>query len=326
MQEYRLSIQNVQRKDAKSMKKFALLLGLIFLPLIAHADIGRAQQLFNEQRFGETLEKIDAILSTQATHQQALFLKAMTLERIGRINDAINAYQLLSRKYPTSPEAHNNLAAIYAKQGKYELARDSLLAALKTHASYATAYANLNDIYSRMANNAYSKALAFENKSKPTVLALKTINKLDLPTDLPLAKNPISVAKIKPVAVVKKPESIAAESNETELIIDTVMGWSNAWSAQNSDAYLAYYADRFSPPNGYSRQRWEQDRRIRLRKPAFIRISIQSPKVTLLSKRTARLTFKQGYQSNSFHDAVIKTLLLEKIDGSWQILDEYTAS
>ena len=308
------------------MNKFALLLSLIFLPLIAHADISRAQQLFDEQRFGETLEKIDAILSTQATHQQALFLKAMTLERIGRIDDAINTYQLLSRKYPKSPEVHNNLAALYAKQGKYELARDSLLTALKTHASYATAYANLNDIYSRMANNAYSKALALENKNKPTVLALKTINKLDLPANLPLANNPKSVVKIKPVVVASKPASIAEKSNETELIIDTVMGWSNAWSAQNSDAYLAYYADHFSPPNGYSRQRWEQDRRIRLRKPAFIRISIQAPKVTLLSERTARLTFKQGYQSNSFHDAVIKTLLLEKIDGSWQILDEYTAS
>ena len=310
------------------MKKFALLLGLIFLPLIAHADIGRAQQLFDEQRFGETLEKIDAILSTQATHQQALFLKAMTLERIGRIDDAIITYQLLGRKHPKSPEAYNNLAALYAKQGNYELARDSLLTALKTHASYATAYANLNDIYSRMANNAYSKALALENKNKPTALALKTINKLDLSVktisaNLPLAKNPTSAVKIKPVTVTS---TIAKDSNETELIIDTVMGWSNAWSAQNSDAYLAYYADRFSPPNGYSRQRWEQDRRIRLRKPAFIRISIQAPKVTLLSKRTARLTFQQDYQSNSFHDAVIKTLLLEKIDGSWQILDEYTAS
>ncbi|MCK4742350.1 MAG: tetratricopeptide repeat protein [Sulfuriflexus sp.] len=313
------------------MKKFALLLGLICLPLIAHADIGRAQQLFDEQRFGETLEKIDAILAKQATHQQALFLKAMTLERIGRVDDAIKTYKLLNRKYPKSPEAYNNLAALYAKQGNYELAQDSLLAALKTHASYATAYENLNDIYSRMANNAYSKALALENKNKPTVLALKTINKLDLPAEkitanLPLAKNPVAVVKIKPAAAVTKPVTITKKPNETELIIDTILGWSNAWSAQNSDAYLAYYATRFSPPNGYSRQRWEQDRRIRLRKPAFIRISIQSPKVTLLSERTARLTFKQDYQSNSFHDAVIKTLLLEKIDGSWQILDEYTAS
>lgn len=309
------------------MNKLALLLGLICLPLIAHADISRAQQLFDEQRFGETLEKIDAILATQTSDQQALFLKALTLERIGRIDDAISTYQLLNRKHPKSPETHNNLAALYAKQGNYELARDTLLVALKTHASYATAYKNLNEIYSRMANNAYSKALALKNKPSP--LALTVISKLDLPANkitknLPLAKNPNTVAK--PIVVAAEPTTTAVKPKEVELIIDTIMGWSNAWSAQNSDAYLAYYAEKFNPPNGYSRKRWEQDRRIRLRKPAFIRISIKSPKVTLLSKRTARLTFKQDYQSNSFHDAVIKTLLLEKVNGSWQILDEYTAS
>jgi len=46
----------------------------------------------------------------------------------------------------------------------------------------------------------------------------------------------------------------------------------------------------------------------------------------LLSENSARLTFKQNYQSNRFRDAVIKTLLLKKISGSWQIVEEYTPS
>jgi len=305
------------------MKKFVLTLSLLCLPFTTFADINKAQRQFNEQRFGDTLESIDAILATQARHKQALFLKAMTLQRIGRIDDAVIAYQLLNREYPKSPEPYNNLAVLYAQQGKHKQARDTLLRALNAHPSYATAYKNLNDIYSRMASNAYSKALALNNKKGATQIKLALIDKIEVPASenaenkLPLAKNPVAA---------KVPTVIAEDSDEKELIIDTIMGWSNAWAAQNSDAYLAYYADSFNPPNGFSRLRWENDRRIRLRKPSFIRVSIQSPKVVLLSKNSARLTFKQKYQSNRFRDAVIKTLLLKKISGSWQIVEEYTPS
>jgi len=311
------------------MKKFALTLTLLCLPFTIFADINKAQRQFNEQRFGDTLESIDAILATQAKHQQALFLKAMTLQRIGRIDDAIAAYQVLNREYPQSPEPYNNLAVLYAQQGKHKQARDTLLRALNAHPSYATAYKNLNDIYSRMASNAYSKALALNNKKGAKQIKLALINKIEVPaaenTDnkLPLAKNPVT-AQVS--TAIKVPTAAAQDSAEKELIIDTIMGWSNAWAAQNSDAYLAYYAASFNPPNGFTRLRWENDRRIRLRKPSFIRVSIQSPKVVLLSENSARLTFKQNYQSNRFRDAVIKTLLLKKISGSWQIVEEYTPS
>jgi len=312
------------------MKIHALVASLLCLPLIANADINRAQQLFDEKRFGETLESIDVILATQAVHQQALFLKAMTLQRIGRTDKAIETYQLLNREYPKSPEPYNNLATLYAQQGKHELARDLLLTALNTHPSYATAYKNLGNIYSRMASNAYNKALDLETKKQSPALALSTINKISVPAkSIVKTKAPVikpAVIKTSAAATITKPKTSANKPKEVELIIDTIQGWSNAWSAQNSDAYLAYYAENFNPPNGYSRQRWEKDRRVRLHKPTFIRVSIHSPKVVLTSKLTARLTFKQDYQSDRFHDAVVKTLLLKKIDGSWQILKEYTSS
>jgi len=302
------------------MKTLALAIGLLCLPLIAHADMNRAQQLFDEKRFGETLENLDQVLATSATHQKALFLKALTLQHIGRVDDAVKIYQLLNSKYPESPEPYNNLAALYVQQGKHEQARDVLLTALNTHPSYATIYKNLGNIYSRMANNAYNKALDLDTKNQPAALTLVAINKIEVP------EKPVVTAELPLVKATTTTKIAATQEPEAELIIDTIKGWSNAWSAQNSDAYLAYYADNFTPSNGYSRQRWEQDRRHRLVKPSFIRVSIQSPKVVLISEHTARLTFKQRYQSDRFNDAVTKTLLLKKIDGSWQILKEYSAS
>ena len=302
----------------KTMKILTLVLGLLYLPLMAHADISHARKLFDEQRYAETLESIDKILAASATHQRALFLKALTLQRIGRIDDAIGTYQFINSEYPKSPEAYNNLAALYAQQGNHARARDALLAALNTHTSYATAYKNLGNIYSRMASNAYNKALELEGNKKPAALTLTTINKMATPD-----KTIVVAKKSTPIT---KTTSAKAKPQEVKLIIETIKAWSNAWSAQNSDAYFSYYADSFNPSNGFSRQRWEQDRRIRLQKPTFIRVSIQSPKVTLISERTARFTFQQNYQSNRFRDAVTKTLLLQKVDGSWQILEEYTAS
>jgi len=297
------------------MKKIPLILSLLWLPILLPADIGKVSQLIKQQHFEQALQSVDGLLEAQPREQQALFLRAITLQRLGRIDDAIATYQLLIREYPDLPEPYNNLAVLYAKQGQQEKARDVLVNALKTHRSYATAYENLGNIYARMAATAYNKALQLDKNKKPSQAALTLIE------TLPAQVKPVSI--VSPAPASKK---VVTNNDEVELIIDTVKGWSNAWSAQNSDAYLAYYADNFNPPNGNSREYWETQRRIRLKKPSFIRVSVQSPKVEILSEKSARLTFKQDYQSNKFQDAVQKTLLLEKVNGSWQILKEYISS
>jgi len=307
------------------MKKLILLLGLLSLPFAINADINNVQQLISDKNFKQALKSVDSLLNKQPNDHQALFLRAISLQRLGRVDDAISAYKKLTVEAPSLPEPYNNLAVLYAKQGNENAARDALIKAIKTNHSYATAYENLSSIYAGMAVNAYNKALEINKKKRPIKTTLNTIDKLDVKPITPVAIQIAKIPLVKKLPVIKNKPPIVLK-DESALIIDTIYGWSNAWSAQNADAYLSYYATAFKPPSGLSRSKWEKQRRIRLKKPSFIKISVKQPIVKMLSEKSALLSFNQNYSSNSFHDAVQKTLLLEKVDGSWQILKEFTSS
>jgi len=304
------------------MKKLVLVLSLLWLTPALQADINQVQQLIGKQDFAQALKSVERLLSKAPKDQQALFLKAVALQRLGKNKEAIAAYKKLTVEAPLLPEPYNNLAVLYVQQGKHGDARAALLNAINTHKSIAIAYKNLSNIYSYMAANAYKKALALNNKQKDTPLELTSINKLEAK---PKASVVARIPLIKTLPPVKN-RTVTAPNDESKLIIETIKGWSNAWSAQDSDAYLSYYASGFNPPRGLSKKRWKNERRIRLKKPRFIRVSVKSPIVKMLSANSALLSFKQDYQSDRFHDAVQKTLLLEKTNGNWQILKEFTSS
>lgn len=287
---------------------------LLALAVTVQAD-QTARKLFEQGNIAAALTRVNQQLEAQPKDLPALFLKGMLLQKLGQSKKAIELYLTLTRDHPQLPEPWNNLAVIYAAQGKYNKARDTLLNAINTHSSYATAYENLGNIYAQMAISAYNKALELGNEKPVTPIKLATISRLTSLPDQQLAK-----ARILPVA-----PAATDNSDEIKLIIDTVNGWSNAWSAKNADGYLAYYAPAFRPQNGLSRGSWEKQRRLRLRKPRFIRVTILSPQVTILGENTARLNFEQKYESDSFDDAVHKIMLLEKINGQWQIIREYNA-
>ena len=101
-----------------------------------------------------------------------------------------------------------------------------------------------------------------------------------------------------------------------------VDGWSQAWSDQDADAYLAFYARDFEPPRGQSRSAWEDNRRQRLAAPEFIQISIAELEIEATGDARVSATFTQGYRSNTYEDSVRKTLELVREDGRWKILRE----
>ena len=43
--------------------------------------------------------------------------------------------------------------------------------------------------------------------------------------------------------------------------------WTRAWSSNDADGYLGFYAPDFQTPNGEPREEWEAARRERLAKP-----------------------------------------------------------
>lgn len=316
------------------MKIYHFLYLLLAVSGLARADLNQARALLQQDHASEALGLVEQELRSGSNNLQARFLQAQIFAKLGRRAEAITHYEALTRDYPQLPEPYNNLAVLYAAQGEHNKARDALLNAINTHSSYATAYENLGNIYTKMAISAYNKALEIDKQQPPAPISLAAISHIEnAPAIKPqqLAEKPqqlAETAKASPVKLAAAPvvaEKDQNNENEIKLIIDTINGWSDAWSAQNVDGYLAYYAPSFLPPNGLSRQRWEVQRRQRLRSPRFIHVTIREPDVKILGSTTAKLIFEQHYESDSFKDTGKKILLMEKIGTQWQILREYNA-
>lgn len=281
-------------------------------------------------------------LRGQPRNLENRFLEAWLLQQLGEDDKAIAAYEALIADAPNMPEPYNNLAVLYAAKGEHHKARDALLSAINTHPSYATAYENLGNIYAKMAVSAYNRALDNGEQGQPGPIQLANIDNLP-ETSRPAIVSAANQAALTLAAaphtptVSDTPAAATAQDNSTQQkagtksaqheqatrdVVDTVVGWSAAWSAQDVDAYLAYYAAGFAPDDGLSRASWEAQRRQRLRAPRFIKITIEAPRVELLDPDTASMRFRQNYQSDRYSDATLKKLMLKKINGQWQILSE----
>ena len=137
-------------------------------------ELAEASRLIRDGQYAPALEKIDAALATDAKNPQARFLKGVVQADRAQTDAAIATFQGLTEDYPELPEPYNNLAVIWAQQGKYEEARKALELALTTRPDYAIAHENLGDIYARLASAEYDRAAALDkgNKSAQAKLAL----------------------------------------------------------------------------------------------------------------------------------------------------------
>ncbi len=222
----------------------------------------------------------------------------------------------------------------------------ALQEAISTHPSYATAHENIGDIYAKMASQAYNQALQLDEGNTTAREKLSLIGELfSAPT--PMATQQVEV-KSKENTSAQSKETIASEELLTEkkvmaalspipaskddkmehdnllkmAVIDAVNEWADAWSKQDVDTYLAYYAKNFIPPHGMSRSAWERLREERLSKPKFISVDVLKPVVSLHGNEHAQVNFSQDYQSDTYKDQVNKSLLMQNVNGHWLIVEE----
>ena len=152
---------------------------LLSFAFSVHADeIQDANQLFKQKQYDQALQKVDSLLATKPKDAQARFLKGLILTEQGKTDAAIKVFSALTDDYPELPEPYNNLAVLYAGQGKYDTARVALEMAIRTHPSYATAHENLGDIYAKMASQAYDRALQLDSNNTSTKTKLALIKEL----------------------------------------------------------------------------------------------------------------------------------------------------
>ncbi len=134
-----------------------------------------------QKQWASALTQLDARLKTNPRDVQAMFKRATVLARLNRDDDAIAAFTELTTAYPELPEPYNNLAALYAKHGRYEEARVALETAIKANPGYSLAYENLGDLYLRLASVSYKRAQSLGSKSPLTAQRVGDIDKIVAP-------------------------------------------------------------------------------------------------------------------------------------------------
>jgi tetratricopeptide (TPR) repeat protein len=322
----------------------------------AHGAAADVQALMTEGKLEQALAQVERELAADRANVTLQFLKGLALTRLNRLDAAAETFQRITEEHPELPEPYNNLAVVHAARGDFEAAQQALQKAINTHPSYATAHENLGDIYARMASEAYNHALQLDqtNASAKTKLALindlfpvPTVNGAaaaspapargasSVPRDTAAPSRVSAVAKEAPVATtavaaapapIETPESAGPASTSGPSVTDevrrTVEQWAAAWSAQDVDAYLAFYDADFTPADGSSRGRWERTRRIRLTAPRYIRVSVSDPIVIEHGPEHVQVSFDQRYESDAFTDTVRKTLILKKSGSDWRIVEE----
>ena len=134
------------------------------------------------------------------------------------------------------------------------------------------------------------------------------------------------VASVQPDVIPPFPVTSPMTSKSDDLVLKSVKAWADSWAGRDSAAYFAAYDERFVPQDGVSRAKWEQRKRQAMNMAKSIEVKVDSPSVVLAEEGTATVTFKQFYRSDSYHDAVVKQLLMVKRDGRWLIVEEKVLS
>ena len=143
------------------MKKGLLALCTLAAVLSAAAasideTLERALALTAEDRFAEARRVLDPLLARDADHPRLRLLDGVLRVQEGRAREAIEIFDRLRRDHPEMSEPWNNLAVLYAAEGRIDEAREALLAALERRP--AAGYANLGEIHAKLARRAWQRS------------------------------------------------------------------------------------------------------------------------------------------------------------------------
>jgi tetratricopeptide (TPR) repeat protein len=321
-----------------------LLGGGICTRMVWADDYQDAGRLFKEGKRAEALDRVNAFLAQHPKDARARFLKGVILTEQSKTEDAVKVFTELTQDYPELPEPYNNLAVLYASQGDYQKARKALELAIRTHPSYAVAHENLGDIYATLASQAYDKALQLDSSNATARKKLALIKEL-VPAksaatlaraepEKPASAPPVSKPEAQETPAAPKPgveqptpekptgEKTPGDADATGAVVKMLEGWTHAWSNNNADAYLSFYAPDFVTPNGEARKDWEAARRQRLAKPRKIKITASSPRVKFADNTHAVVTFRQSYSSANLKAVGTKSLKVVRLGERWLIQQE----
>ena len=109
-------------------------------------------------QYAQAQNALQQYLDEGTADARIYFLLGIAQFRQGDLSGAIDTFLTMTELFPQLPEAYINLAAVYAEQGTYEKARQTLLQAIAIAPDAALAHLNLGDLYVLMAEQAYRRA------------------------------------------------------------------------------------------------------------------------------------------------------------------------
>ena len=168
----------------RSVRALALLAALTLAMWATGAAVAQSEELraadrlLRQGQHEEALEQVNAHLANHPKDARGRFLKGLILTEQKKADEAIEVYAALTHDFPELPEPYNNLAVLYAAQGRYREAQAALELAIRAHPGYATAHENLGDLYAQMAREAYDKALQLDPGNATARTKLNLIREL----------------------------------------------------------------------------------------------------------------------------------------------------
>lgn len=147
------------RRSRRALTACAILAAILWSDT-ARADdevIERVLSLVAQERYSDARAVLAPLLEREPEAPRVWLMHGILRAREGNAGEAIAIFESLRIDRPDMFEPHNNLAVLYAEQGRLDAAREALLAALERK-SDAVAYANLGDVYMRLADRAYARA------------------------------------------------------------------------------------------------------------------------------------------------------------------------
>lgn len=171
----------------------ALALGLSFLsaPVLAASEMEelaatlhpgdfspRVEQLLTNGHPAQALELADIGIKRNPRNAQLQFLRTVSLESLGRTEDAAKGLKSLIAAYPEIPEPYNNLAVIEAGFGNLEEAQGLLKKALVINPKFSLAQKNLGDVYLALALECYEAAAPALESNAELQSRLRTLKRI----------------------------------------------------------------------------------------------------------------------------------------------------
>lgn len=155
--------------------------------------------------------------------------------------------------------------------------------------------------------------------------AAPTVEPATVSEPVPGAEPVASVPTAPPTLDERPPPPPEAARDPAPEIRDAVEQWRKAWSDKDAAAYLAAYADDFTPPDGLSPDDWRAQRKERL--GTARRITLRLDRIEIeASGDIATARFLQHYRSGPLNEKVVKRLALRRTDGAWKITEEVVES